>query len=430
MKLNSPLLPVILVLLILLQLVFPQRAWMILLIGLGGVWLLGLFWARTLYRSLSLTREMRYGWAQVGDQLEERFTLHNRGIVPAIWAEVTDHSTMPAYDASTATGVEGDGENSWTVKSICARRGAFRIGPTTLRTGDPFGIYSITLEFPDSTTMIVMPPIVPLPNIQVASGGRTGEGREQINTFERTVTASSVRDYHPGDSTRSIHWKTSAHRDDLFVKLFDSTPTSDWWIVLDLEQRVQAGELENSTLENGIILAASLADRGIRSRRAVGLVASGENLLWLPPQAGEAQRWDILRALALVSPGTRPLGELLMQMQPALGRRASLIVVTPDVKGEWVKALIRLRWQGLVPTVLLLDPRSFTGTAEPGQKEPEVLALLTELGIEHNRLTRDLFDRPEARPGQQGQWDWRVSGTGKARALHAPRDTGWRPLPR
>ncbi len=229
----------------------------------------------------------------------------------------------------------------------------------------------------------------------------------------------------PGDSTSWINWRTSAHRDDLYVKLFDSTPTSDWWIILDLEQRVQAGRVENSTEENGVILAASLADRGIRSRRAVGLVASGDRLVWLPPQQGEAQRWEILRELALVAPGSRPLGQLLMQVQPSLGRRASLIVVTPNIGGEWVQALLRLRWQGLIPTVLLLDPASFAG--EPPHPIP-VLDVLAQLGITRYTLTRDLFDRPEVRPGQEGRWDWRVSATGKARALHAPRDTGWRPL--
>ncbi|MGB8645509.1 MAG: DUF58 domain-containing protein [Anaerolineae bacterium] len=428
MKLSSPLLPFLLVLLMVLQLLVPNQAWTILLVGLGGVWLICWLWARALVRSLDLQREMRFGWAQVGDQLEERFTLSNRSLFPALWVEVHDHSTLPAYDASAATGIGGQEENRWTVKSVCTRRGAFRIGPTTVQTGDPFGLYRVTLEYPASVTMMVMPPVVPLPDIQVASGGRIGEGREQINTFERTVTASAVRDYAPGDSTSSIHWRTSAHRDGLFVKMFDSTPTSDWWIVLDLDQQVQVGELDGSTMENGIILAASLADRGIRSRRAVGLVAFGQELVWLPPQQGEAQRWEILRALALVAPGSHPLGELLTQVQPSLGRRASFILVTPDVKGEWVQALLRLRWQGLVPTVLLLDPVSFTGgqSAHP----PKLLDLLAEQGITRHAFTRDLFNQPEAHPGQEGRWDWRVSATGKARALHAPRETGWRPLSR
>ena len=56
-----------------------------LLLTAGVVWLASFAWARSLARSLRLIREMRFGWAQVGDQLEERFTLINHGVYPAIW---------------------------------------------------------------------------------------------------------------------------------------------------------------------------------------------------------------------------------------------------------------------------------------------------------------------------------------------------------
>ena len=148
-----------------------------------------------------------------------------------------------------------------------------QLDPTTLRTGDPFGIYTVTIENPGATNMMVMPPIVPLPRIEIAPGGRAGEGNRRVESFDRAVSVKSVRDYVPGDSLNVIHWRATAHRDSLFVRLFDSTPASDWWILLDLNQRAQIGQGQNSTIEHGIILAASLADRGLRAGRAVGLVA-------------------------------------------------------------------------------------------------------------------------------------------------------------
>lgn len=126
-----------------------------------------------------LTREMRYGWAQVGDRVEERFTLGNTSWVPALWVEIVDHSSLPGYQASRVTGIDGHSESQWSIWSVCNRRGAYILGPTTLRSGDPFGVYSVTLEFPVSTTMLVLPPVVPLPDIQIAPGGRAGEGRRR-----------------------------------------------------------------------------------------------------------------------------------------------------------------------------------------------------------------------------------------------------------
>jgi uncharacterized protein (DUF58 family) len=432
LRLNSRLLPALVGLLLLLQLLFPYKGWMILLVGLGGGWLMSYLWARSLARGLRLAREMRFGWAQVGDRLEERFTLINEGWAPGMWVELVDHSTLPDYRASRVTNVESQSSNRWRLKSVCTRRGLFTLGPTSLRTGDPLGVYDVSLHYPDSTALMVTPPVLPLPAIEVAPGGRAGEGRHpRKDALERTVSSSGVRDYITGDSLRWIHWPISAHRDDLFVRLFESTPASDWWIFLDLDQRTQVGQGWDSTEEHGVMLAASLAHRGLRPAgrpggmgRAVGLVAHGQELVWLPPQAGDGQRLAILRALALVAPGSCSLTELLERARPASGQRASLIIITPAVKGDWAEALLPLLHRGAIPTVLLLDPASFGGSGDVSGAQ----TLLSDWGIAHYVVTRDLLDRPEARPGQRGRWEWRVSGTGRAIAIRRPRDTSWRRL--
>ena len=104
-KLNLRWLPLVCGLLLVLQFVFPYRGWAVLGIALGIVWLVGFLWARSLARGLHLSREMRYGWAQVGDRIEERFTVENDSWMPALWFEVIDHSTLPGYDVSRASGV-------------------------------------------------------------------------------------------------------------------------------------------------------------------------------------------------------------------------------------------------------------------------------------------------------------------------------------
>ncbi len=424
LRLNVRLLPVLVVLLLVLHVAVPYRGWLILLVGLGGAWLVSYLWARSLARGLSLVREMRFGWAQVGDRLEERFTLINEGMLPGLWVEVVDHTTMPDYQASRVSGVGGGSLIRWHTKGVCTRRGLFTLGPTTLQSGDPFGVYTVTLHFPDSTTLMVTPPILPLPTIEVAPGGRAGEGRPRANAPERTVSVAGVRDFIYGDSLRWIHWPTSARRDSLFVKLFDGTPAGDWWVFLDLDQSVQAGQGQASTEEHGVILAASLADLGLRLGRAVGLVMHGDELVWLPPQDSDGQRWAILRALALVHRGSRPLAELLARTRPRFGERTSLVIITPNVEGDWIEALWPLLRRGAIPTVLLLDPLSFGGAGDPSITS----ALLSDLGIVSYVITRDLLDRPELQPGRQGWWEWRVSPLGRAITTRRPSELTWKVL--
>jgi uncharacterized protein (DUF58 family) len=195
-----------------------------------------------------------------------------------------------------------------------------------------------------------------------------------------------------------------------------------------------------ATEEHGVILAASLADRGLRAGKAVGLVTHGEDLVWLRPQGGEGRRWEILRALALVSVGGRSLSELLTQIGPALGRYASLIIITPAVDGEWVEPLVPLMRRDIVPTVLLLDRASFDGAsldiARDRQDRPfdgegdvrKTAALLGELGVVRHVIGRDLLDPSEMQPGKRGHWEWRVLGTGHAVPVRRPQATEWRAL--
>ncbi len=445
-SLNSWLVLALVLVILITDITINYKGWRILTVGIGGALLVSTLWVLKLARSLQLTRERRFGWAQVGDRLLERFTLLNQGWAPALWAEILDQSTLPEYQVSRGVGVSAHDSIRWHTEAVCTRRGLFMLGPTQVQTGDPFGLYTVSISYQASTPLLVLPPIVSLPSIEVAPGGRTGAGRPIPNAVDRTVSASSVREYMPGDSRRWIHWRVSAHRDELFVRMFDGTPAGDWWILLDMDRHVQEGKGANATEEHGIILAASLADRGLRNRRAVGLTAlgshsdlsshsdrgdvttGGEQLVWLSPQTGEGQKWEILRTLALLSLGSRPIAELLERMRPTIGQRDSLVIITPSVDTTWVETLIPLTRRGVVPTVLLLDPVSFGGTEDPAL----VQAMLTNLGVTHYRITRDILDQPEEQ-GEREQspssgWEWRILGTGKAVPVQKTMDKAWKPL--
>jgi uncharacterized protein (DUF58 family) len=425
LRINSLLLPLATVVLIAVEISESSEIWQALLVALGGAWLISYLWARSLRKNLFLERSMRFGWAQVGDKLEEELTLFNDGLFPATWLEVIDRSTLPGYSISRATGVDGMGETAWHTAGTCTRRGIYQLGGTTLRTGDPLGVYTLELDQDESATLMVLPPIIPLPSIRVAPGGWLGEGRPRPNAPEKTVNAAALRQYAPGDSLRLVHWPTTARHNELYIQQLEGAPAGDWWLALDMDQNVQAGfDDSDSTTELGVILAASLADQGVRAHRSVGLLASGARPVWMRPQTGEHRRWEILRALAGLDPGKTNLAHLLESAGPALGHQASLIVITPSTQQDWLKPLVRLFWRGVTPTVILIDASTF-GAPQDARPIAQVLA---EMGITHHVVTRDLLLRPEARPGEQGQWDWRVLPTGKAVATQRPVDSTWKKI--
>ena len=339
LRLNAKIFPVIALIAFVMQIVDPSRVWMILLIGLGGIWLVCRWWVRGLQRSLVFEREMRFGWAQVGDRLEERFTLKNSFLLPATWVTLHDQSTLPDHHASVATGVEGSSVSQWKISTRCARRGVFTLGGTTLETGDPFGIYTLTFEDPTTSTLAVMPPVVPLPKFQILSSGWAGEGRSNPRSLQETINASHTREMAPGDPMRWIHWKSTARHDKFFVRQFEGMPAGDWWILLDLDQAHSLGTGWESTEEHGVILAASLAAQGLQEEHPVGLSVNGNEPSWVVPRRNEYQQRALLKSLAVASPSRMDLQDYLQRTGPSLGNHACLLIITANVDPRWTEVI-------------------------------------------------------------------------------------------
>jgi hypothetical protein len=133
---------------------------------------------------------------------------------------------------------------------------------------------------------------------------------------------------------------------------------------------------------------------------------------------------DILRALALLEPGQLPLSDLLERSNSTFGNRISLIVITPSMKNDWLPSLTHLLRKGINPTVLLMDPSTF----DAPQSADSLAGVLSEMGIPQFTLSRSLLQRPEAHPGWQGVWKWRVTPFGKAIPTRPPGDLTWRRL--
>lgn len=384
-------LPAVVIGLFIIQFFTSERAWEILLAAFGGALLLSTFWALSLWRGLSFHREMRQGWAQVGDKFSEQFTISNKGLFPALAVTVTDHSNFPGYKSSVAWPVGGRFDRLWFMDSFCSKRGLYNVGPTEIHTQDPFGTFEIRILAPYTKEILITPPTIPLHNIEITSGDLHGDGGTKAKMFERTVTAGSVREYASGDSLFSIHWLTTARRNDLYVRTYDQQPSSDWWIVLDMDRYVQVGQGLESTEEYATILAASLADRGIKENRAVGLLTEGRKPIWLPPKTGAGQRAEIMHALAVANLGNSTLKNLLAKGNQYIGRRSSLIIITPSIDPEWLIALTSMKQRGITPTVLLLDRLDFGGM----MSNAAVLHQLDSWGIRHYQIGKRIYAPPK-----------------------------------
>lgn len=420
-KLRLWIIPSLIILTFLLGVIFRYEAWWTILLAFGLTLTFSGYTIFHLKNNLDIQRQMRFGWAKVGDVLEERIIVHNHGPIPAHWIEIEDHSNIPGRQKAIGTNVDANNVTTWRIRHVCTRRGLYKLGPTTVHTSDLFGLFHLLIHNPTTADILITPPILPLPTIEVASGGRVGDGRFSKGVLEQSVAVSTIRDFQPQDPLHHIHWPLSAKHNQLTTRVFENTPTGNWWIIQDMNQSAQIGDTLTNSLEVGIILSASLANEGIREGKAVGFIANDHQHTWITAQHASDQTMKIMRSLALSKSGSISLADLLRKSRESFQQAASLIIITPDISSDWWDPLIWLKAKGLIPTILLLNPSSFGAEGDPNP----LFRRLQNSGIPTYIIQADMFaDQLEIE--EEPLWEWRVFGTGHAVPIKKPADPSWK----
>ncbi|MFQ6058935.1 MAG: DUF58 domain-containing protein [Anaerolineae bacterium] len=330
-----------------------------------------------------LVRQTRSRRAQVGQMAEERFFVRNTGFLPKLWLEVRDGSELPGHRVSRVINSLGAGrQHSWSVRTFCRRRGRFTLGPITLASGDPLGLFRMERHLTATSTMIVYPAVVELPGFAPPVGHLAGGDAMRRRTHYITTNVSGVRDYAPGDSFNRIHWLSTARTGRLIVKEFELDPTADIWLVLDMERDVHTGTgveeypeemepamlwkprprvpIDPSTEEYGVTIAASLAGHFLAQHRAVGLITYGQTREVLQVDRGDRQLAKILEALAVIrAQGRVALEQALTAEERKFGRNTTVIIITPSTSEEWVSAVRDLKRRGIGVVAVLLEASTF-----------------------------------------------------------------------
>jgi uncharacterized protein (DUF58 family) len=342
-----------------------------------------ILWAWTGVNWLRIRRRTFSKVAQVGQFLEEEFQLANLSAIPKLWVEVRDHSTLPGHAASRVMGMLGGNQwRGWRVRTRCTERGRFALGPLTVKSGDPLGIYERERRIQNVNTLLVYPATYTLHGFPLPPTFMPGGEALRRRTHYVTTNAAGVRDYVAGDSINRIHWPTSVRRQRLIVKEFELDPMSDVWVVVDLqanahvsplsaESDVEVAQLpppdENApfqlpaeTEEYAISIAASVADHFLQQDRLVGLVTHGAHREVIPAERGERQRTKIMETLAVIrADGEIPFDRVLQNEILFLPRGSTVVAITASPDVAWAAGVQRVARGGLRVVAIVLDRASF-----------------------------------------------------------------------
>jgi uncharacterized protein (DUF58 family) len=296
--------------------------------------------------------------------------------------EISNETPMPGASGSRVLTMLGSRQKrSYIARTWLAQRGRFALGPTILKSGDPFGLFKVRKQFNAHESLVVIPMMFDIATFPSPAGLLPGGRAIQSKSLDVTPHAAGVREYVTGDTLKRIHWPTTARRGKLMVKEFEQDPQAEVWLFLDAEKRVQAQlpyelpethvdalffgkrpkfHLPPSTLEYSISITASLAHYFIMQKRAVGLVTAGRAYTVIPAERSVRQEGKILETLAfLEGDGSLSLAAVITAQVQQLPLGSSVILVTSSASNELLIAIDDLQRRNLRPIVVLLNGETF-----------------------------------------------------------------------
>jgi uncharacterized protein (DUF58 family) len=140
------------------------------------------------------------------------------------------HGVFPAL-GSGLRGAERVVQLSYPVTGV--RRGIHPLGPLQVTSTDPFGLARRTTIFGERTPVTVAPAVIDLPALSNFAGEAGGTLHTTNNQLGQGADNLIARPYVPGDSMRRIHWRATAHRDELMVRQEEQESTPEATVVLD-----------------------------------------------------------------------------------------------------------------------------------------------------------------------------------------------------
>ena len=372
---------------------------------IGALLFVSLIWTWLSLRGIAIRRTTRTRRSQVGRVFQEAFGVRKTGILPKLWLEIHDHSSLPGHNASHIVPTLLSGrEYTWEAATTCTARGEFQLGPITVASGDPFGFFNSPRRVGATERLVVYPLTVDVEQVILPVGLLSGGDAQRQLTHQITTNASSIRDYVSGDSMNRIHWRSTARTGNIMVKEFELDPLVDIWLYCDfsaaslyedpsIQRDGSSGTIITtsrlippSTEEYGAIATASLAKYFLEDERVLGFIAYTPQRQMLQPERGSRQLARIMEALAIARSTSEHTPREILSLETNLFTRGTtLLVVTSSLDQDWIGEVQVLQRRGIRPFCVYIDP----GTFSPRLDSAAVRGMLQLAGIPTLAIGKD-----------------------------------------
>jgi uncharacterized protein (DUF58 family) len=287
----------------------------VLLLQLGA-----LAYVKTRKPKLSIGRRLGSATVHDGETTTISLIVTNEGKRSAANLTIDDNINNLGTASFECARIAGGEQTTATYRVTCRPRGVYRVGPTEVHTGDPFGLARTKVGTGPVDRIVVYPAVEPLTGFPIVRGqdpamqaSRPEHARRGGEDFY------TLREYQRGDDLRRVHWPSSVRADELMIRQLETPWQSRALVLLD----VRSDSYESAAaFERAVSGAATIVTH---------LVTSGFDAdLW----AGDADPIDasrygsVMERLALVQPDSTIDIEAVATRIRQKGGGGALVIVT------------------------------------------------------------------------------------------------------
>jgi len=324
------------------------------------------WWQKHSLDAIHYRRRFHYTRSFPGETVALRIEIENRKILPLSWLRVEDPWPRPVgpQDESTLA-PSHDLTQGYLVNLVSLRwferarraytllfrqRGVYQVGPARLQSGDLFGLYQRDLPDPFVERLTVFPRLLPPEALDLPAQDPFGDQRTRRRLFEDPNRPMGVREYHPEDEFRRVHWPATARTGQLQVKVYQPVSAQVTVICLNVATSPRPWEGVYPALQEHLLqVAATLVDVGLQTGCQVGMISNGclansDHPFRIPPSRSPRQLARLLESLAGVTPLVMaPFERFLLHEAPRLPYGATLVILTAVVTPELAETLLSLK---------------------------------------------------------------------------------------
>lgn len=326
---------------------------------------LSFLWIRYTVKRITIYQKSIKYLAYVGENIKIKTIIYNDSILPLPCIEIENDkiskitgkaiqknivSIMPLSSKGIDYNIE------------CKYRGVYDLGPINVTVSDVFGFFTFKRQIKCDGKLIIYPKVAIIQRFNIKPRQIFGTVTTNEKTNEDYTSISDIKKYSTGDSFKSIHWKVSAKKGELYVKNFDMGGSSESYIFLNLYHDdyyydsdclnidLYRRDIEEKLVECGVSIIRYMLSKNINT----GLYANSKRMIYAKGRDLKEFKIFLDELIVAQSDGCVPIEDMIDSKIKLLPNGSSIIIITPFISSNLIEKILSLKHNGFDVVVIYI----------------------------------------------------------------------------